>query len=79
MQDYKMVIKFPYVNLVSLFLKKKCWLEKFVSCISFVLKVVVCEFGWYEFLTTPLARNFDRVGVACHLMKSPTDGEVLGC
>ena len=60
------------------FLKKR-WPEKFVSCISSMLKVVFCDFGWYEFLITPLAGNFDRVGVAYHLMKSPRDGEVPGC
>ena len=44
-----------------------------------MLKVVVYHFGWYEFLITPPARNFDRVGVAYRLIKSPRDGEVPGC
>ena len=44
-----------------------------------MLKVVVCHFGWCEFLITPPTGTLDRVGVAYRLMKSHRDGEVPGC
>ena len=57
---------------------KKWWPKKFVSCISSMLKVVVCHLGWYEFLIRPHDGKFDCVGITYRLMKSPRDGEVPG-